>query len=81
MQTRKSESTIFPIDLDLTSSPTTVYKRENIVAEERTDQNESTVTMYVFDETEYTKAEYESIVVAQTRADVDYIAIMQGVEL
>lgn len=37
--------------------------------------------MYVYDETEYTKPEYESIVVAQTRADVDYIAIIQGVEL
>lgn len=81
MNKRKSESAMFPKELDLTSSDTTVYVRENIVAEERTQMNGEIMTMYVFDETQYTKAEYESIIVAQTRADTDYMAIMQGVEL
>lgn len=81
MNKRKSESALFPKELDLTSSDTTVYVRENIVAEQRIQMNGEAMTMYVFDETQYTKAEYESIVVAQTRADVDYIAILQGVEL
>lgn len=76
---RKSESTVFPLELETTQ--TTVYVRTNIVAEERINQDESTLTMFVYDETQYTRAEYESLVVAQTRADVDYIAIMQGVEL
>ncbi len=79
MINRKSESTVFPIELETT--PTTVYIRTNIVAEERVNQDDSTLTMYVYDETQYTTAEYESLVVAQTRADVDYIAIMAEVEL
>ena len=58
-----------------------MYIRENIIAEERATSDGNKVTMYIYDETEYTKPEYESIVVAQTRADVDYIAIMQGVKL
>lgn len=81
MNKHKSESAMFPKEFDLTSSDTTVYVRENIVAEQRTQMNGEIMTMYVFDETQYTKAEYESIIVAQTRADVDYIAIMKGVEL
>lgn len=76
MQKRKSESTVFPESLDITSSKSTVYVRENVVAEER----EGT-TMYVYDETEYDRAEYESLALAQTRADTDYIAIMTGVDL
>ena len=35
MQKRKSESTVFPESIDITSSESTVYVRENIVAEER----------------------------------------------
>lgn len=79
MTNRKSESTVFPLELETT--PTTVYIRTNIVAEERTNQDDSALIMFVYDETQYTTAEYESLVLAQTRADVDYIAIMQGVEL
>lgn len=81
MNKRKSESATFPKELDLTSSDTTVYVRSNIVAEERTQMNGETMTMYVYDEIEYTKAEYESLVIAQTRADVDYIAILQEIML
>ena len=81
MNKRKSESATFPKELDLTSSDTTVYVRSNIVAEERTQMNGETMTMYVYDEIEYTKAEYESQVIAQTRADVDYIAILQEIML
>lgn len=79
MINRKSESTVFPVLTEIT--PTTVYVRSNVVEEERQNMDESTLTMFVYDGTQYTKAEYESLVVAQTRADVDYIAIMQGVEL
>lgn len=78
MVKRKSESTVFPMLLEVTD--TTVYLRENVVSEER-DNNGQKTTMFVYDETQYTKAEYESIVVAQTRADTDYIAIMLGVNL
>lgn len=80
MQRRRSESTVFPETLDLTSSPTTVYVRENIMAEER-GEGSTKVTMYVYDETEYSREEYDSLILAQSRADIDYIAIMTGVEL
>lgn len=79
MINRKSESTIYPMLTEITS--TTVYVRTNVVAEERVNFDESTLTMFVYDEAQYTKAEYESLMVAQTRADVDYISIMAGVEL
>lgn len=80
MQRRRSESTVFPETLDLTSSPTTVYVRENIMAEER-GEGSTKVTMYVYDETEYSREEYDRLVLAQSRADIDYIAIMTGVDL
>lgn len=80
MQRRRSESTVFPETLDLTSSPTTVYVRENIVAEER-GEGSTKVTMYVYDEVEYSREEYGRLVLAQSRADIDYIAIMTGVDL
>lgn len=76
MQKRKSESTVFPESIDITSSESTVYVRENIVAEER-----EGITMWVFDETQYERAEYESIILEQSRADIDYLAIMTGVDL
>lgn len=78
MVKRKSESTVFPMLLEATDA--TVYLRENVVPEVR-DNNGQKTTMFVYDETQYTKEEYQAAVVAQTRADVDYIAIMQGVEL
>jgi hypothetical protein len=64
----------------LEATDATVYLRENVVPEVR-DNNGQKTTMFVYDETQYTKEEYQAAVVAQTRADVDYIAIMQGVEL
>ena len=79
MYKRKSESTVYPVLTEIT--PTTVYVRSNVVEEERHNMDESTTVMFVYDETQYTTAEYDSLVLAQTRADVDYIAIMQGVEL
>lgn len=80
MQRRRSESTVFPETLDLTSSPTTVYVRENIMAEER-GEGSTKVTMYVYDEMVYSREEYGRLVLAQSRADIDYIAIMTGVDL
>ena len=37
--------------------------------------------MWVFDETQYERAEYESVILEQSRADIDYLAIMTGVDL
>lgn len=78
MEKRRSESTVFPKPLE--QSGDTVYVRSNVTAEERT-SNGTTVAMYVYDEEQYNSAEYQTKVVEKTRADVDYIAIMQGVDL
>lgn len=76
MITYKSQSTDTPNEWDLESSKTTVYHNYNI-----TNQEKDGVIMYDYDVNEYTRQEYESMIVAQTRADTDYIAVMMGVEL
>ena len=54
----------------------TVYVRENIVRIE-----EEEFTGWQYDEIQYDKAEYENLVLEQNRADIDYLAIMIGVDL
>ena len=78
MNMYKSESTIFPIELDLASSGTTVYHNYNVVEKPA---NGDRPKVYQYDVDEYTKAEYESIILEQSRADIDYLAIMTGVDL
>ena len=85
----KSESTIKPELIDTISSKTTVYIRKNIIEKERID-NETGVstTYYEYDEAKLTKAEYkeylkelEIIDIQKQRADIDYIALMSGIDL
>lgn len=77
----KSESPTFPVEIDLESSRTTVFVRTNIQAQQRQDMDGSTRTVYTYDESQYTREEYAELQTAKTRADVDYLAIMTGVEL
>lgn len=76
MKKYKSQSAIMPNEWDLDSSESCVYNNYNITVHE----NEG-VIMYNYDVDEYTRKEYDSIVLAQTRADTDYIAVMTGVML
>ena len=85
----KSESTIKPESIDTTSSKTTVYIRQNIVENIKTDEvsGEETV-FYEYEEAKLTKAEYqeylkelEIIDIQKQRADIDYIALMSGIDL
>lgn len=85
----KSESTIKPELIDTTSSKTTVYIRKNIIEKERMDEETGESTPYYeYDETKLTKEEYqeylkelEIIDIQKQRADIDYIALMTGVDL
>ena len=85
----KSESTIKPELIDTTSSKTTVYLRQNIVENRRTDEMSGEETVfYEYDEAKLTKAEYqeylkelEIIDIQKQRADIDYIALMSGIDL
>ena len=85
----KSESTIKPELIDTTSSKTTVYIRKNIIEKERIDNETGESTpFYEFDEAKLTKKEYqeylkelEIIDIQKQRADIDYIALMSGIDL
>lgn len=86
---KKTESTIKPELIDTTSSKTTVYLRKNITERQRTDEiTGATTTYYEYGEAKMTKDEYEEykmqlaiLDVRQMRADLDYIALMTGVDL
>ena len=85
----KSESTLRPDELDTTSSKKAVYLRRNIVEKQRESRFDGEMqTYYEYDETKLTKEEYAEylkglalIDIEQQRADIDYLAIMTGVEL
>lgn len=85
---KKSESLEMPKTIDTTSSKTKVYLRKNIVKKERQDEEENLYQYYEYDEAKLTKEEYEKYLnelafsdIERQRADIDYIALMTGVEL
>ena len=85
----KSQSSIKPELIDTTSSKTTVYIRQNIVENIKTDEMSGEETVfYEYEEAKLTKAEYQEylkelsiIDIQQQRADIDYIALMSGIDL
>ena len=89
MNYTKSESTIKPELVDTSSSKTTVYIRKNIIEKERVDEETGESTPYYeYDEAKLTKEEYqeylkelEIIDIQKQRADIDYIALMSGIDL
>ena len=85
----KSQSSVKPDLVDTTSSKVVVYLRQNIVENIKTDEmsGEGTV-FYEYEEAKLTKAEYkeylkelEIIDIQKQRADIDYIALMSGIDL
>ena len=85
----KSQSSVKPELVDTTSSKTTVYIRQNIVENIKTDEMSGEETVfYEYEEAKLTKAEYkeylkefEIIDIQKQRADIDYIALMSGIDL
>ena len=85
----KSQSSVKPDLIDTTSSKTTVYIRQNIVENTKTDEMSGEETVfYEYEEAKLTKAEYqeylkelEIIDIQKQRADIDYIALMSGIDL
>ena len=85
----KSQSSVKPDLVDTTSSKVVVYLRQNIVENKKTDEisGEETV-FYEYEEAKLTKQEYqeylkelEIIDIHKQRADIDYIALMSGIDL
>ena len=85
----KSQSSVKPDLVDTTSSKVVVYLRQNIVENIKTDEMSGEETVfYEYEEAKLTKQEYqeylkelEIIDIQQQRADIDYIALMSGVDL
>ena len=85
----KSQSSVTPDLVDTTSSKVVVYLRQNIVENIKTDEmSGETSTFYEYQEAKLTKEEYreylkelEIIDIQQQRADIDYIALMSGIDL
>lgn len=85
----KSSSSVKPDLVDTTSSKTVVYLRQNIVENIKTDEMSGEKTVfYEYEEAKLTKAEYqeylkelEIIDIHKQRADIDYIALMSGIDL
>ena len=85
----KSQSSVKPDLVDTTSSKAVVYLRQNIVENIKTDEMSGKETVfYEYEEAKLTKAEYkeylkelEIIDIQKQRADIDYIALMSGIDL
>ena len=85
----KSQSSDKPHIVDTTSSKVVVYLRQNIVENKNTDEMSGEETVfYEYEEAKLTKAEYqeylkelEIIDIQKQRADIDYIALMSGIDL
>ena len=85
----KSQSSVKPDLVDTTSSKVVVYLRQNIVENKKTDEMSGEQTVfYEYEEAKLTKQEYqeylkelEIIDIQKQRADIDYIAIMSGIDL
>lgn len=77
----KSESDFYPVLLDTESCPSGVYIRRNVVTETRENEDSSQQTVYKYDEAFLTNNEYAVYLAQENAASIDYIAMMQGVEL
>ena len=85
----KSQSSVKPDLVDTTSSKVVVYLRQNIVENIKTDEMSGEETVfYEYEEAKLTKTEYqeylkelEIIDIHKQRADIDYIALMSGIDL
>ena len=85
----KSQSSVKPDLVDTTSSKIVVYLRQNIVEKIKTDEMSGEETVfYEYEEAKLTKEEYqeylkelEIIDIQKQRADIDYIALMSGIDL
>ena len=85
----KSQSSVKPDLIDTTSSKVVVYLRQNIVENIKTDEMSGEETVfYEYEEAKLTKEEYQEYIkeleiidIQKQRADIDYIALMSGIDL
>lgn len=76
-----SESDLMPEEIDVESSPTTVYFRKDIHTEERPDEmTGETRTVYVYQEAKIPRSEYNEYMIGKTLADLEFLYMMTGVD-
>lgn len=86
---KKVQSTKKPDLIDDTSSKTSVYIRKNITEKITKDEETGEAsTLYEYKEAKLTKEEYQTYLaelsvrdIQQQRSDIDYIAMMLGIDL
>lgn len=75
-----SESDTRPAELDIVSSPTTVYFRRNIEAVEVPDEGLTSRTVYKYEEAKVSKIEYIEWLIEKNQADLEFLYMMTGVD-
>lgn len=86
---KKSQSSNKPDLINTTSSKKYVYLRQNVVeVNSKDEQSGEDRSYFEYDEAKLTKREYEEYLkelsildIQQQRADIDYIALMTGIDL
>lgn len=70
-----------PVDIDLTSSPPTVYINKNAHQEEKTDiVTGETRIVWIYDQAQVNRQEYDNYMQGKTQADIEYLYMMTGVD-
>lgn len=84
----KSQSAIPPDLIDTESSKKYVYIRKNVIEKQGYGVDGEEYAYYEYDESKLTKEQYEQYIaelsvadIQQQRADIDYIALMTGLDL
>lgn len=70
-----------PTKVDIASSPTVVYVRNNIEQITREEASGETVTLWSYDEAELTKEEYVQYQTELNAANIDYLSAMTGFDV
>lgn len=76
-----SESTIEPELLDIASCPDGVYIRRNVTTTQREMEDGVLQEMYLYEEAFLSKEDYAVYLAQENAANIDYIAMMQEVDL
>ena len=76
-----SESTVKPELLDITSCPDGVYIRRNVTTAQREMEDGALLEMYLYEEAFLSKENYAVYLAQENAANIDYIAMMQEVDL
>ena len=76
----KSESTVRPDEVDVISSPTTVYIRKNIRQETLQDADGGELTVWKYDEAKVPRQEFEAYRAEKQEAYIEYLYMMEGFE-